>query len=121
MSLELPKLIERFSEIILSVKVSKFEHFGNSLRLRASITFIDKSTLYIRETVIPGKKRKYAYHWQDKESNLLIRWDNAPDWDVKTFPHHKHMDQEKTVYASYERTLDQVLSVISKNVMPIGA
>lgn len=118
MSLELPKLIEQFSDIIASVKVLKFEHFGSSLRLRALITLIDESSLSIRETVITGKKRKYAYHWQDVGKNLLIRWDNAPDWDVKTFPHHKHVNQEKSVHASYERTLEQILGVISKKIRP---
>jgi len=120
MSLELPKLTERFSSIISSVKVTKLEHNGSSLRLRATITFIDESALFVRETIIAGRKRKYAYHWQDKEKKLLIRWDNAPDWDVKTYPHHKHIGHEKAVAASYERTLEQVLIFISKEIIPLN-
>lgn len=116
MSLELPKLVEQFSDIITSLNITKFEQFESSLRLRARIGFIDTSKLFIRDTIIDGKIRKYAYHWQDENESLLIRWDNAPDWDVKTFPHHKHVASEKSVYASYDRTLDQILRFISKNI-----
>lgn len=121
MSLELPKLIDRFSSIIVSSNITQFEMAGSSLRLRARIDFIDESRLFIRETIISGSKRKYAYHWQNKNEKLIMRWDNAPDWDVETFPHHRHMDQQKAVYASYERTLDQVLAFISKNVQPMDS
>ncbi len=47
---------------------------------------------------------------------MIMRWDNAPDWDIKTFLHHKHIGEEKTVDVSYERTLEQVLNFISKKI-----
>jgi hypothetical protein len=56
--------------------------------------------------------RKYAYHWQDSNGKLITRWDNAPDWDVATFPHHKHVGQDNVVEPSFERTLEQVLAYI---------
>lgn len=47
---------------------------------------------FIKEIMIDGQQRKYAYHWQDHQHQLICRWDNAPDWpDVNTFPHHKHL------------------------------
>jgi len=58
------------------------------------IDLIDGSRLYVRETLLGGMKRKYAYHWQDAEGRLLIRWDNAPDWDIESFPHHKHVGEQ---------------------------
>ena len=58
--------------------------------------------------------RKYSYHWQDERERLLIRWDNAPDWVVETFPHHKHVDQN--IEPSYERTLEQVIKVIAEKL-----
>ena len=45
---------------------------------------------------------------------MIIRWDNAPDWDLETFPHHKHIGVGGNVEPSFERTLDQVLDI--KNV-----
>ena len=71
--------------------------------------------LYIREIVIKAKRR-YAYHWQNKEGRLIIRWDNAPDWEVETFPHHKHVEAKRSVKPSYERTIEQVLNVIAKKL-----
>lgn len=85
------KLIRQYSDIIAACKVFRVEHFGNILRIRAEFVLSDDSTLYVRETVLGPSIRKYAYHWQDRDGNLIVRWDNAFDWEVKTFPHHKHI------------------------------
>ncbi len=108
------ELLNHYSEIIRSYKINKYEQFGSNLRLRAVIEFKDFSKLHIRETIINGRKRKYSYHWQMKSQKLIIRWDNAPDWDIETFPHHKHKKNE--ILPSYERTLEQVLKVIEKKI-----
>lgn len=107
-------LIKKYESIIQSYKVEKFEQFGTNLRLRMEIEFKNNSTLYIRETIIENSIRKYSYHWQDNDANLLVRWDNAPDWDIKTFPHHKHYKEQ--ILPSYERTLEQVLKVIKAEI-----
>ena len=41
-----------------------------------------------------------------------MRWDNAPDWDVETFPHHVHVEKEGAVEPSFDRTLEQVLNIV---------
>ena len=110
------RALNKFSEIILSYKVTKFEQFGAFFKLRAEVELIDRSKLFIRETVLDETNRKYAYHWQDRNGKLLVRWDNAPDWEISTFPHHKHMGEEDRVEPSYERTLEQVMSSISKRL-----
>jgi hypothetical protein len=107
------RVLSRYQNIILSYRILRFDQFGASLRLRAEIEFVDRSKLYVRETVISGKKRTYSYHWQDHAGQLISRWDNAPDWNVETFPHHKHVGSEDIIEPSYERTLDQVLNVVS--------
>jgi len=34
----------------------------------------------------------YRYHFQDKDNNLIFRYDNTPHFPgLKTFPHHKHL------------------------------
>ena len=96
--------IRPYIHLIQSYRIIRFEQAGLSYRLRAEVTFNNGSQLYIRETVIEAT-RKYAYHWQDDAQNLLIRWDNAPDWEVDTFPHHKHVAIQTNVLPSYERTL----------------
>jgi len=81
------KLLTKYSDVISSYKISRFEHFGQILRFRAELILADNTILYIRETVLSMSIRKYSYHWQDRRGKLIMRWDNAPDWDVETFPH----------------------------------
>jgi hypothetical protein len=105
--------LELFADVIKSYRVIHFEKAGASFKLRAQVLFVDDSLLHIRETFIAPAKRKYAYHWQNPAGELIIRWDNAPDWEVETFPHHKHLGEQQNVEPSYERTLEQVLAVIN--------
>jgi hypothetical protein len=108
--------LRKYASIIQAYKITRFEQVGSSFRLRAQLEFIDGSLLYLRETVLEGIERKYSYHWQNADGNLLIRWDNAPDWEIETFPHHKHVGSQQNVVASYERTLEQVLAVIKNEI-----
>src|SRR3990172_11800406 len=106
------KLLAKYGDVISSYKISKFEHSGQILRFRAELILTDKTILYVRETVLSISIRKYSYHWQDRRGKLIMRWDNAPDWDVETFPHHIHVGNEDAVEPSFDRTLDQVLSIV---------
>jgi hypothetical protein len=109
-------VLERFRDIIRDYRITSFDEAGASFRLRAVVVFVDNSQLHIRETLIGGTTRKYAYHWQTSDNLLLVRWDNAPDWDVETFPHHKHVGEQQRVEPSYERSLEQVLVVIAQRL-----
>ena len=109
-------VLEKFQAIIRDYKITVFEEAGSSFRLRAIVLLIDGSELHLRETLIGGDKRKYAYHWQTGDGHLLVRWDNAPDWDVETFPHHKHGGEQVNVGASYERSLEQVLGFLAQHL-----
>ncbi len=111
-------VLERYKDIIRDYRITAFEQAGLSFRLRAQIYLIDNSELHVRDTVIGGQQRKYSYHWQDADGTLRIRWDNAPDWDVETFPHHQHVGEERTVLPSFERTLEQVLARIKEVLHP---
>jgi hypothetical protein len=110
------RVLKKFSEIILSYKVTKFEQFGQFFKLRVEVELIDRSKFFIRETVIGEASRKYAYHWQDQNGKLLIRWDNAPDWEIATFPHHKHIGTENNIEPSYERALEQVMPILARRL-----
>ncbi|MGI9860130.1 DUF6516 family protein [Moorella naiadis] len=77
------------------------------------ITFNDGSKLHVRDYIFDAQRRKYAYHWQDKDDKLLVRWDNVPHWpEIETHPHHKHFYDEKKVLASSETDLNEVLTAI---------
>ncbi|MBU1743388.1 MAG: hypothetical protein KJ649_00600 [Proteobacteria bacterium] len=114
------KLLVKYSDVIASYKISRFEHFGQILRFRAELILTDNTILYVRETVLGMSIRKYSYHWQDRRGKLIMRWDNAPDWDVETFPHHVHGGKEDAVEPSFDRTMDQVLSIIRRRLLKIN-
>jgi hypothetical protein len=114
------KLLAKYSDVISSYKISKFEHFGQILRFRAELILTDNTILYVRETVLSMSIRIYSYHWQDCHGRLIMRWDNAPDWDVETFPHHVHVGKEDAVEPSFDRTLDQVLLVVRSRLSKIN-
>ncbi|MEA3436034.1 MAG: DUF6516 family protein, partial [Thermodesulfobacteriota bacterium] len=39
----------------------------------------------------------YRYHFQDKQNNLVFRYDNTPHFpDIEGFPHHKHLSDKVT-------------------------
>ena len=87
-------------------------HTGSYLRLR--IVLRDGSELHTRE-YLDEHDRKYAFHWQTAEGDLLIRWDNAPHHpDLNTHPDHKHI--EGGVESSGEVSLDEVLSSIEERL-----
>ena len=114
------KLLAKYGDVISSYKISRFEHFGQILRFRAELLLTDNTILYVRETVLSMSIRKYSYHWQDHRGTLIMRWENASDWDVETFPHHVHVGREDAVEPSFERTLDQVLNVVRRRLSKIN-
>jgi hypothetical protein len=107
-------LLEEFKDIIKETKIEKYEVSGSNIKLRMKLSLIDGSDLFIRETIISGEKRKYSYHWQDKANDLVKRWDNAPDWEVETFPHHLHIGEN--VVPSYDRSLEKILHIIRREI-----
>lgn len=108
------KLLDEFSTIIKNTTIHKYEVSGDNSKLRMKLSLIDNTDLFVRETVISGEMRKYSYHWQDKDGNLIKRWDNAPDWDVETFPHHLHIGEN--VFSSYDRSLEGILQIVKEEI-----
>ncbi len=109
------KVVEKFQDIIKKYKIKNYEKFGNARALIARIEFVDSSILYVREYIFLNGKRKYSFHWQDKEGQLIVRWDNSPHHShIKTFPHHKHIGNR--VMESEEIYLEDVVAFIEKKL-----
>jgi hypothetical protein len=107
-------LLRRYGDVIKAYQVRRFRRLQNAHELVMEMILKDGSKLVIRDYVFLNGMRKYAYHWQDEEGNLLIRWDNADHWrDVSTFPHHRHIQDASHVEDSDIRTMEQVLEFIS--------
>jgi hypothetical protein len=110
---QLHETLARFSDIVRSYEVSQYDVEGLHSRLKLRVIFHDESQFYIRETVLEGRYRKYAYHWQDAAGQLLIRWDNTTHWpQIGTYPHHQHVGNETQVEASNATTLEEALVCI---------
>ena len=75
-----------------SYEVIQYDVEGLHSRLKMRVVLVDGSQLYVRETILDGQRRKYAYHWQDPAGRFRVRWDNAAHWpEIETHPHHKHI------------------------------
>lgn len=65
------------------------------VNLRIRLRFYTGYLLELNESIIfEGEIRHlgYRYHFQDKEKNLLFRYDNTPHFpNLKSYPHHKHL------------------------------
>ena len=79
--------VERYEEEILAV---------NRVNLRVRVRFPSGYMLELNEAVIVEKGQfmhlGYRYHFQDKQNNLVFRYDNTPHFPgLEGFPHHKHL------------------------------
>ncbi|BCV22964.1 toxin-antitoxin system TumE family protein [Moorella sp. Hama-1] len=108
--------LRSFQGIIKSYAVELFERETNRRRLKATITFIDESKLFVKDYSF-GSERKYSFHWVDKYGRLIVRWDNAPHWrQIATFPHHKHVCSHEKVEPSLEMELSEILTAIMEEI-----
>lgn len=82
--------IERYEEEIL---------VSNRANMRIRIRFLNGYLLELNEAIVVEagyiKRLGYRYHFQDKQNNLIFRYDNTPHFpELKNFPHHKHLPDE---------------------------
>lgn len=69
---------------------------------RYKLILADKSLLELTERLVEESGKlswtKYRFHWQDRNTQLIKRWDNAPHHaEVDTFPYHLHDGSETHV------------------------
>jgi len=104
--MEIFKFLED-SSFIRFFEIKEFFNINEARYYKISIFFVDESQLHARE-YIDREERNYAFHWQDKDNNLIIRWDNAPHHNhIKTFPHHLHTGE--TILESEPVNLEDVV------------
>ena len=106
---EILRLLDN-NEFVKSYDVLDFFENSDGFLLKIKIYFIDQSVLFSKE-YFSRDIQKYSFYWQDKNNNLILRWDNAPyHKDIITFPHHKHKDNG--VFPSKETDLYEVIVFI---------
>ena len=111
--MRLYETLARFAETIRTYEVVQYEMVGLHARLKLKIVFINDTELHVRDILLDGQQRKYAFHWQESSGRLIARWDNAAHGpEIATHPHHKHVGEAGHVVASEATTLEEVLAVI---------
>lgn len=113
--LDAPSSSEIVQEIVVIVLVE--EPGKQALRAKASLK--GGYVLYVTEAF--GKSfRCYSYHVQ-KNGKLVRRWDNAPHWpEMKTFPHHLHLNSENEVQECPEISVKGVLEELKAIIKDEG-
>jgi len=107
-------LIERrFGYIISDLEV--IENYDEYFKIK--IVFKDGSVLRITEAWSKESLFAYSYYWLTNTNKLIIGWDNAPHHKkIITFPHHKHLENKNSIQASKEKSLEDVLKIIEKQL-----
>ena len=105
---------------IIDVKILRRSIWDTDLEkiglYRYRISFSDGSFLEMTERIVEEDRlitTKYRFHWQNKEGQIIKRWDNARHHpEIKTFPHHLHDGSEGNVIACKEISGLEVLAKI---------
>ena len=84
---------------------------SDRVNLRIRLRFYKGYLLELNESVIFDdgfRHLRYRYHFQNKEKNLVFRYDDTPHFpNLTTFPHHKHLKGE--VIATEKPPIAQVI------------
>ncbi len=58
---------------------------------------------------------RYSFHLQDRNSNLITRWDNAPHHpELENFPYHIHETEDKVISGKLI-SFEEVLSLVDRD------
>ena len=83
--------------VIISYEVLRCEIAPSDGKLRIKTVLSDGGTLELFEYVAESGGHihllKYSFHWQDAQTKLKKRWDNAPHYpNLPNAPHHIHFE-----------------------------
>lgn len=106
------------SPVVDRIQITKRRETDNDGYFRARAKLVDEGLLevsiYCRYEEGATHLIEYRFHWQDKGSNLIMRWDNAKHHQtLKTFPHHVHTGKDETVGECEGIDLSGVLNKIA--------
>lgn len=93
--------------------------------IHGEIYFLDGSCLHIREYIdveTSIDRIVYAYQYMASGGKMVFRYDNSghhKKLNLKTYPHHKHIESGDTVVESNAPNLDHVLKEII-SIIPLS-
>ena len=81
--------------------------------LRVILYLKDGTNIRVTEKWNYDILEKYSYYWLSSKNELIIGWDNAPHHTkIDTFPHHRHVGNQKKLHPSSETCLEEVIDFI---------
>lgn len=108
--------LSKYEEYIKSYRITRFNQVNDTYKLALSVIFTDESILVARDYLFSDGNRKYSYHYQGKDKQLIFRYDTAPHWKhLKTAPFHKHT--KEGVFESGIMTFNKVVKEITEKFM----
>ncbi|MCP4113658.1 MAG: hypothetical protein GY749_50390 [Desulfobacteraceae bacterium] len=83
--------------------------------IRGKITFFNDSGLFFKEYLDLRHsidKQAYSFHYQDKDCNLLFRYDNASHKPALGFREHKHIGDKvlQSEIPNLKKILEEIIS-----------
>lgn len=117
---EIVNIIDKYSQSGLIIR----SDYANEFRtdkiglIKGQLIFIDESRLYFTEYVDVKygiEKLTYSYHYQNKDSELLFRYDNAKHRPPLKSIEHKHLSNNEILISNspdLRIVLDEILSFI---------
>lgn len=100
------------SEVVIDARTDKIG------LLKGTIVFLDKSKLFLTEYLDLRHKivrLSYAFHYQDKNGNLIFRYDNAAHKPKLKFREHKHT--REGIVQSETPDITNILEEIMVNII----
>lgn len=94
--------IAKFKPILKDFEIVEHQNRDSVQILRLNITFFDLSVLFVKDIFISFEnRRKYSFHWQNVNEELISLWDNVPHFpNISFYPNHQHLQSETNVIAS---------------------
>lgn len=92
------------------------------VKFSSELRFYDGSRLSVVEQLEPVGKRDYnrvayKFHYQDKDGNLIFRYDNVPHYPhLSTFPAHKHVGD--AIVEAEPPDLNEILAEVDTIIYP---
>ena len=91
-------------------------------QIRVRVTLVDGGLLEVFEYVMAGLNgvlivSKYRYHWQDRDGNIVRRWDSAAHHaELPHAPHHVHLPDGQVRGVDPAPSITAVLDEIQANL-----
>jgi len=110
-------LLLTVSSVVARFQVVKKREIETDGYLRVRAELLDDGLLeisiYCQYVEDAAHLAGYRFHWQDKEGILIKRWDNAKHHpELKSFPDHVHLGDDKIAKESASINLREVLEVL---------